>query len=186
MPGAYFRPRRWRARRPARLRAALRSADSAYVLHMGRRGDRRVVVRWFRLVSACRARASHLAYRLAGQESSGRSDVAHYFSLFFLGGQYVIPLLSDPLGRGWNLYGTAQYQVGYRLVTPRLQWSVAVVAVVLGHVCAIYLSHVTALRLFADRRAALRSQIPMVALMVTYTMLSLWILSQPIVETGVR
>jgi hypothetical protein len=26
----------------------------------------------------------------------------------------------------------------------------------------------------------------MVALMVTYTMLSLWILSQPIVETGVR
>jgi hypothetical protein len=112
--------------------------------------------------------------------------VAHYFSLFFLGGQYVIPLVSDPLGRGWNLFGTAHYQVDIGLVTPRLQWTVAVVAVVLGHVCAIYLSHVTALRLFADRRAALRSQIPMVALMVIYTMLSLWILSQPIVETGVR
>jgi hypothetical protein len=112
--------------------------------------------------------------------------VAHYFSLFFLGGQYVIPLISDPLGRGWDLFGTAHYQVDIGLVTPRLQWSVAVVAVVLGHVCAIYLAHVTALRLFADRRAALRSQIPMVALMVIYTMLSLWILSQPIVETGVR
>jgi hypothetical protein len=58
--------------------------------------------------------------------------------------------------------------------------------VVLGHVCAIYLSHVTAFRLFANRSAALRSQISMVALMVIYTMLSLWILSQPIVETGVR
>jgi hypothetical protein len=112
--------------------------------------------------------------------------IAHYFSLFFLGGQYVIPLLSDPLGHGWNLIGTAHYQVDIGLVTPRLQWTVAVVAVVLGHVCAIYLAHVTALRLFADRRAALRSQIPMVALMVIYTMLSLWILSQPIVETGVR
>jgi hypothetical protein len=112
--------------------------------------------------------------------------IAHYFSLFFLGGQYVIPLLSDPLGRGWNLIGTAHYQVDIGLVTPRLQWTVAVVAVVLGHVCAIYLAHVTALRLFSDRRAALRSQIPMVALMVIYTMLSLWILSQPIVETGVR
>lgn len=112
--------------------------------------------------------------------------VAHYFSLFFLGGQYVIPLISDPLGRGWDLFGTAQYQLDIGLVTPRLQWSVAVIAVVLGHVCAIYLSHVTALRRFADRRAALRSQIPMVALMVMYTMLSLWILSQPIVETGVR
>jgi hypothetical protein len=112
--------------------------------------------------------------------------VAHYFSLFFLGGQYVIPLLSDPLGRGWNLFGTAQYQIDIGLVTPRLQWIVAVVAVALGHVCAIYLSHVTALRFFADRRAALRSQFPMVALMVAYTMLSLWILSQPIVETGLR
>jgi hypothetical protein len=112
--------------------------------------------------------------------------VAHYFSLFFLGGQYVIPLISDPLGRGWDLFGTAHYQVDIGLVTPRLQWSVAVIAVVLGHVCAIYLSHVTALGRFADRRAALRSQIPMVALMVMYTMLSLWILSQPIVETGVR
>jgi hypothetical protein len=112
--------------------------------------------------------------------------VAHYFSLFFLGGQYLIPLLSDPLGRGWNLFGTAGYKVDIGLVTPWLQWSVAVVAVVLGHVCAIYLSHVTALRLFVDRRAALRSQVPMAALMIVYTMISLWILSQPIVETGVR
>jgi hypothetical protein len=112
--------------------------------------------------------------------------VAHYFSLFFIGGQYAIPLLSDPLGRGWDLFATAGYQVDIGFVTPRLQWTVAVVAVVLGHVIAVYLSHVTALRLFTSRRAALRSQIPMVLLMVAYTMLSLWILSQPIVEAGVR
>jgi hypothetical protein len=43
------------------------------------------------------------------------------------------------------------------------------------------LGNVTALRLIADRRAALRSQIPMVALMIVYTMISLWILSQPII-----
>jgi hypothetical protein len=110
--------------------------------------------------------------------------VAHYFSLLFIGGQYAIPLLSDPLGRGWNLLGTAGYQVDIGFVTPQLQWSVAVVAVVLGHMVAVYLSHVTALRVFGSRRAALVSQIPMILLMVGYTMLSLWILSQPIVETG--
>jgi hypothetical protein len=66
--------------------------------------------------------------------------VAHYFSLFFLGGQYVIPLISDPLGRGWNLFGTAHYQVDIGLVTPRLQWTVAIVAVVLGHVCDLSLA----------------------------------------------
>ena len=38
------------------------------------------------------------------------------------------------------------------------------------------------LRAFKDHRAALLSQIPMVVLMVGYTMISLWILSQPIVE----
>src|SRR6266540_2307718 len=110
--------------------------------------------------------------------------LAHYFSLLFIGGQYAIPLLSDPLGRGWNLFGTAGYQVDIGLVTPRLQWTVAVVAVVLGHVVAVYLSHVTAFRVFRSRSAALKSQIPMVLLMVGYTMISLWILSQPIVETG--
>jgi len=110
--------------------------------------------------------------------------LAHYFSLLFIGGQYAIPLLSDPLGRGWNLFGTAGYQVDIGFVTPRLQWTVAVVAVVLGHVVAVYLSHVTAMRAFRRRSAALKSQIPMVLLMVGYTMISLWILSQPIVETG--
>jgi hypothetical protein len=33
-------------------------------------------------------------------------------------------------------------------------------------------------------RAARRSQYPLAALMVAYTMVSLWILAQPIVETG--
>jgi hypothetical protein len=37
---------------------------------------------------------------------------------------------------------------------------------------------------FGKRREALRTQIPIVVLMVCYTMLSLWILSQPIVETN--
>jgi hypothetical protein len=37
------------------------------------------------------------------------------------------------------------------------------------------------LRAYADRRAALRSQWPMLALMVCYTMTSLWIMAQPIV-----
>jgi hypothetical protein len=110
--------------------------------------------------------------------------VAHYFSYLFVGGQYAIPLLSDPFGRGWNLFGTASYQIDIGLIDPRLQWTVAIVAIVLGHVIAVYLAHVTALRLLRNTRAALVSQIPMLLLMVGYTMCSLWILSQPIVETA--
>jgi hypothetical protein len=51
-------------------------------------------------------------------------------------------------------------------------------------IIAVWLAHVMALRTFKDNRAVLFSQIPMLALMVAYTMLSLWILAQPVVETG--
>ena len=110
--------------------------------------------------------------------------IAHYFSYLFNGGQLIIPLLSDPFGFGWNLLGTASYQPDIGLVGPLLQWSVAVGAIVVGHVIAVYLAHATALSTFRERRRALLSQIPIVVLMVCYTMLSLWILSQPIVETN--
>ena len=110
--------------------------------------------------------------------------VAHYFSYLLIGGQYAIPFLSDPFLLGWDLLGTAHYRVDIGLVDPRLQWYVAVIAIVLGHVVAVWLAHVTALRTFSQPRTALAAQLPMLALMVAYTMCSLWIISQPIVETG--
>jgi hypothetical protein len=109
--------------------------------------------------------------------------IAHYFSYLFNGGQLIIPLLSDPFGFGWDLFGTAAYQPNIGLVSPILQWYVAVVAIVVGHVIAVYVAHLTALSTFGERRMALRSQLAIIVLMVGYTMLSLWILSQPIVET---
>ena len=47
----------------------------------------------------------------------------------------------------------------------------------------MYVAHVVALREYRDRRAALRSQLPMLVLMVGYTVVSLWIIAQPIVES---
>jgi hypothetical protein len=108
--------------------------------------------------------------------------VAHYFSYLFNGGQLIIPLLSDPFGFGWDLLGTATYRPRIDFVGPLLQWYVAVGAIVLGHVIAVYVAHVRSLSVFGPK--ALRSQAPIVVLMIGYTMLSLWILSQPIVETN--
>ena len=52
----------------------------------------------------------------------------------------------------------------------------------MGHIIAVYLAHLVAVRTLRQRAIALRSQYPMLVLMVGYTMLSLWILAQPIVE----
>jgi hypothetical protein len=107
--------------------------------------------------------------------------LAHYFSLLLTAGQFVIPLASDPFGFGWNLFGTADYQVDIGILSPKFFWYAATSAIVIGHVIAVYIAHVVALRRFGSRMAALASQVPMVALMVGYTMVSLWILAQPIV-----
>jgi hypothetical protein len=109
--------------------------------------------------------------------------LAHYFTYLLIQGQLLIRLASDPLGLGWNLFGTARYRPDIGIVGARAVWYTAVVAIVLGHVIAVWVAHVVALREYRDRRAALLSQLPMLVLMVGYTVVSLWIIAQPIVET---
>ena len=106
--------------------------------------------------------------------------VTHYFTLLLDQGLKVVSLLSDPFGRGWDLFGTA-----FVLRTPILPdvgvvWHVQVALIVLGHVASVWVAHRVALRVFAGRRAALASQLPMLGLMVLFTVAGLWILAQPL------
>ena len=109
--------------------------------------------------------------------------VAHYLSYFLIAGQLFIPLLSDPLGLGWDIFNTAGRRVNIGIINAKTVWHISIFVVVLGHVIAVYLAHATAFHMLKERRRALLSQIPMIALMVGYTSFSLWILAQPIVAT---
>jgi hypothetical protein len=108
--------------------------------------------------------------------------LAHYLTYFLIEGQYIIPLVSDPLGRGWNLFGTAGYRVDIALVGPRFAWFSAVGAIVIGHIAAVWRAHRRAQDFFAAPLRGMRSQYAMTALMVAYTVVSLSILAAPIVE----
>lgn len=108
--------------------------------------------------------------------------LAHYLGFLLTAGQLIIPLASDPFGAGQDLFGSADYRLNIGIVGARFVWYTSVIAIVIGHVIAVYLSHVLALRAFPDRRSALWSQAPMLVLMVAYTCASLWILGQPITE----
>ncbi len=107
--------------------------------------------------------------------------LSHYLSYLLIAGQNIIPLVSDPFGMGWDLFGTAAYTVDIGIVNARMIWYVSVTAIVVGHVLAVCIAHVMAVRVFRARAQVICSQIPMLILMVGYTMVSLWILSQPIV-----
>lgn len=109
-------------------------------------------------------------------------NLAHYLSLLLISGQTVIPLLSDPFGNGWDLFGTADYRTNIAIINARVAWYVSVAAIVAGHVVSVYLAHLMSMRRVAHRGRALRGQLPMLLLMVLYTATSLWIIAQPIVE----
>ena len=95
--------------------------------------------------------------------------VAHYFSLFLFDGQKVLILASDPLGRGWDLFGTADWIVNYRLVstTTTVPW-VQAGAIVVGHVAGVLVAHDRAVAQFPPALAS-RTQYPLLAAMVLYT-----------------
>jgi len=101
--------------------------------------------------------------------------VAHYFSLLTLEGQAVIALVSDPLGRGWDLFGTAGRAIDFALVTPLTVAYVQAAAIVVGHLAGVVVAHDRALALF-PRRVATRSQYPLLTAMVLFTVAGLFLL----------
>jgi len=103
--------------------------------------------------------------------------VAHYFSLLMYQGQAVAYLVSDPLGDGSDVFGTATATIDYNLVGANGVWYVQVFALVLGHAAGLTLAHDRALVVYDRVRDATRSQYWMLAVMVAFTSLGLWLLS---------
>jgi hypothetical protein len=104
--------------------------------------------------------------------------LAHYFSLLAFNGQAIAFLSSDPLGRGWDLFGTAGGTIDYSVVGATAIWYVQVGVLVAGHVCGLLLSHDRALALYGKAQAATTSQYWMLAVMVAFTTFGLFLLSQ--------
>ena len=84
-------------------------------------------------------------------------NLAHYFTLF--------------LSQGLN--------VG--IIGAKTVWQSQVMFILIGHIAAVYIAHIIALRIFGAPKQAILSQLPMLAVMVCYTMIGLWILSQPLI-----
>lgn len=104
--------------------------------------------------------------------------LAHYFSLVVFQEQAQFTyLLSDPLGNGSDFFGTASGTVDLRVVSSEAVWYVQVASLVVGHVVALAMGHDKALALYQDLRRATRSQYWMLALMVSFTVLGLALLS---------
>ncbi|MCV0395087.1 MAG: hypothetical protein K5872_02645 [Rhizobiaceae bacterium] len=108
---------------------------------------------------------------------------SHYLVSLIVNGQYALAALSDPLSRGWNLFGTAGLHVRAGLASGHdaswAIWNAQAAAIIGGHIIAVAVAHLVAYRLHGDARKAAISQLPLAVLMVAYTVFGLWLLSQP-------
>lgn len=102
--------------------------------------------------------------------------VAHYFSLFVLEGQRTVIYLSDPFSTGADWFGTAERSVDTTIAEyPGVISTIQVLAIITGHVLGVVAAHDRAIRLL-PRRAAATGQLPLLVLMVGYTIGSLLLL----------
>jgi hypothetical protein len=98
---------------------------------------------------------------------------AHYFSYFFYGehGQFTY-LISDPLGT------RSAAQISVPSLNPTLIWYVQVGALVVGHVTGLVLAHDKAITVYGGIKRAALSQRWMLAVMVAFTCIGLWLVSR--------
>lgn len=104
--------------------------------------------------------------------------MAHYFSLLAYNGQATAYLASDPLGDGSDIFGTANSEIDYTWISATGIWYVQVAALVIGHVGGLILAHDRALVLYRNAKDATRSQYWMLAVMIAFTSLGLYLLSE--------
>lgn len=105
--------------------------------------------------------------------------LGHYLSLLVLEGQRTAVLLSDPLGLGWNLFGTAEAGIAQLwLDNPTATALVQLLAIVGGHLLGVLVAHDLAVAQLPAHRA-LRGQVPLLLVMIGYTIGGLTLLFSP-------
>ncbi len=101
--------------------------------------------------------------------------IAHYFSYVLLEGQLMFAHISDPFGQGWDIFGTATRRVNYTWISPDVIAWIQTAAIAIGHVLGVLVAHDIAVQRWS-RRLAIRSQYPMLAVMIIYTVVGLMLL----------
>jgi hypothetical protein len=113
-------------------------------------------------------------------------NVTHYYTLLVGQGPAILTMISDPFGIGWNLFGTAHSYPAPIILLADGVWHTQVGLILFGHIVSVYLAHVQALELFPKGKQGVRSQLPMLVLMVLLTTIGLRILSLPIAAGQVQ
>jgi hypothetical protein len=154
------------------LPGALYLAASAWVAR--RLGEAREISWWG---TACRYAYPLIAVALL-------YHLAHNAGHLLLEGGQIVPVVSDPFGEGWDLFGTASLAVG-PLVEQGWIWTLQISLVLTGLIWALRATEGVHRRLEATAAVPLGVRLVTTGFLLLVTACNLWLLAQPMeMRTG--
>jgi hypothetical protein len=157
---------------------------------------------WLVVFTTAIVLAALLASRIAGRAAIGAGLVpiavgyilAHYLTFLLIDGQRIILVFDDPLSLGNHFLGLAGWEPSGAWLPPPLVWGAMLAAVVGGHMVGAVAGHASAaVEVRPDVPASTpwttvalgalrRRELPLAALMVGLTVLTLWSLGQVVLQ----
>ncbi|HSW80446.1 MAG TPA: hypothetical protein VLG47_06725 [Candidatus Saccharimonadales bacterium] len=113
--------------------------------------------------------------------------LAHNIEYLIANGQLLFPLIGNPIGKeSWPLHLPNPFNDSFEpnphLLPSAFFWYLAVAVIVIVHIIAVVIAHRHLSNTSKNKSLARRAEYPWIAAMVFYTMLSLWLLAQPLVK----
>ena len=98
--------------------------------------------------------------------------IAFSFPLLFVNGSYIISVISDPLGWGWDLFGTAHFP--WQPLIPEYLGIVQIILLLVGLYYAMDRSFIIGKRLFGSTQASVKALVPISSFSIAVTLAFLW------------
>jgi hypothetical protein len=113
--------------------------------------------------------------------------LAHNIEYLLVNGQLLFPLIGNPTGKdSWPIHLAYLFNDNFEphihLLPSSFYWYFSVALIIAVHIIAVVLAHRHLGGATKDTLRARRSEYPWIVAMVCYTMLSLWLLAQPLVK----
>jgi hypothetical protein len=106
--------------------------------------------------------------------------LSHNISHLNMEGLKIIPVLSDPFGWGWNIFGTSGVKVSMMMSMVTIK-DVQFFIILIGLIVGIFISYRVSLQLFTDRKKILKIMLPVVAVIAGYSFINMLALIFPMV-----
>ena len=106
-------------------------------------------------------------------------NFAHGVVFFILDGQMIISLISDPFGVGWDLFRTGDYTRNLLIIDAKGAFFLLIGCISIGVLCSIFVANSITNQIIESRRSHFISKLPLLIFNMGFVILSLIIISQP-------